>query len=140
MKKVKRERVKKFVVYTSFVIVLLASISIIFGQTRIRFARGATAATVSGSLRSYQSKKVYLIRIRSGQTLTTRQILPAGSNRNITIYIKSPSGEDAGDSDASCNNRREITPTEAGDYRIEVVECQKADPWRGNFKFRVTVR
>jgi hypothetical protein len=45
-----------------------------------------------------------------------------------------------GDSDASCNNRREISPTVAGDYRIEVVECQKADRWRGRFYLRVSVR
>jgi hypothetical protein len=140
VKKVKSENVKKFALYAGFVIVLLSSTSKVFGQTRIRFAGGGTSATVSGSLRSYQSKKVYVIRVRGGQTLTTRQINSSSSNHDITIYIKSPSGEDVGDSDASCNNRREITPTEAGDYRIEVVECQKSDPWRGSFKFRVTVR
>jgi hypothetical protein len=62
------------------------------------------------------------------------------SPRRITIFVKDPNGNDIGDSDASCNNRREISPTEAGDYTIEVVECRKADPWRGRFTFRVAVR
>ena len=111
----------------------------VLGQrvTRIKFARGAAKVTVSGSLSGYHGKRVYVIRVRSGQTLSTGQV---GDRHDITIYIKDPNGEDVGDSDASCNNRREISPTVAGDYRITVVECQKADAWRGSFRFRVTVR
>lgn len=105
--------------------------------TRIRFARRATSATVIGALNGYRSRRVYVIKVRSGQTLSTTQV---GNSHNITIYIKNPAGEDVGDSDASCNNRREVSPTEAGDYRITVVECMKADPWTGRFRFRVTVR
>ena len=79
-----------------------------------------------------------MIRVRDGQTLSTEQV---GKNaRPVTIYIRDAAGSDVGDSDASCNNRREISPTVAGDYFIDVVECQKADPWRGRFTFRVTVR
>jgi hypothetical protein len=120
-------------------LVLLAGASTVFGQkaTRIRFARGATRATVTGTLKGYRDEKVFVIRVRSGQTLGTEQV---GDDNHITIYIKGPNGEDVGDSDASCNNRRLIEPTAAGDYRITVVECRKADPWRGRFRFRVTVR
>jgi hypothetical protein len=107
-------------------------------QTRIRFRRGAVRADVSGTLNSFRGKRTYVIRVREGQTLSTRQI--GGATRPITISIKNPSGSYVGDSDASCNSRSEITPTVAGDYVIEVVECQKADPWRGSFTFRVTVR
>ncbi|MFX5302173.1 hypothetical protein ABTD13_18150, partial [Acinetobacter baumannii] len=60
--------------------------------------------------------------------------------RRISISLKDPDGRDAGDSDASCNARKEVTPTVAGDYRIEVIECRKAEPWRGRFTIRVTVR
>jgi hypothetical protein len=105
--------------------------------TRIRFSKGATKATISGTLNSYRSRRVFVIKVRRGQTLSTTQV---GDRHDITIYIKSPAGEDVGDSDASCNNRREITPTDAGDYQITVVECQKADAWKGTFKFRVTVK
>jgi hypothetical protein len=104
---------------------------------RIRFARRATSAVVSGSLSGYRSSRTFLIRVRDGQTLRTEQV---GDSQDITIYITDPKGRPVGDSDASCNNRREITPTTAGDYRIKVIECQKADPWRGRFRFRVTVR
>ena len=105
--------------------------------SRIRFARGAEQAVVSGSLRGYGDKRTYVIRVRRGQTLQTEQV---GDSHHITIYVKSPLGDDVGDSDASCNDRRMATPTAAGDYRITVVECRKADPWRGRFRFRVSVR
>jgi len=106
--------------------------------TRIKFRRGAVHADVSGTLNSLKSKRIYLIKVRAGQTLQTEQL--GDSPHRITIFVKDSAGNDIGDSDASCNNRREISPTVAGDYRIEVVECLKADPWRGRFTFRVTVR
>ena len=111
----------------------------VLGQrvTRIKFARRALKANVSGTLNGYHGKRIYVIRVRSGQTLSTGQV---GDRHDITIYIKDPTGADVGDSDASCNNRREISPTVAGDYRITVVECQKADAWQGTFKFRITVK
>jgi hypothetical protein len=105
--------------------------------TRITFASGASSAIVTGSLTGYRASRNFIIRVRAGQTLSTAQV---GDRHDITIYIQGPGGEDVGDSDASCNNRREITPTRAGDYRIQVVECKKADPWRGRFKFRISVR
>ncbi len=107
-------------------------------QTRIKFRRGSAAASVSGTLNGFQSKRIYVIKVRAGQTLRTEQI-GSGSKR-ITILVRDPNGEDVGDSDASCNNRREVSPTDPGDYTIEVIECRKADPWRGRFTFRVTVR
>lgn len=99
---------------------------------RIKFARGATKATVSGTLRSYRSKRVYVVRLLAGQRL---RIETTGL---VTISVTDPAGEDPMDHDLSCNGRADIAPTLAGDYRIEVVECQKADPWRG--RFRMTVR
>ena len=107
-------------------------------QTRIRFRRGAVRTDVSGTLNGFRGSRTYVMRIREGQTLRTEQI--GGSRRPVTISIKDPNGEDVGDADASCNNRREVGPTVAGDYVITVVECRKADPWRGRFTFRVTVR
>jgi hypothetical protein len=119
-------------------ILLISFSSALNAQTssRIKFRRGAVTTAVAGTLQGYRSKRVYVIRVRGGQTLTTEQT----GGRPITIYVKDPMGHSVGDSDASCNNRREISPTEAGNYRIEVVECRKADPWSGRFTFRVTVR
>jgi hypothetical protein len=104
--------------------------------TRIKFKSGTVNSVVSGYLSRYKDSKIFLLKVRGGQTIKTEQV---GRNY-ITIFVKSPSDEDAGDSDASCNNRREITPTEAGDYKITVVQCRKADEWHGSFRFRVTVR
>lgn len=120
----------------AFVLVLAGLLSA-QSTTRIKFKRGAVSAVVAGYLSGYKSKKSYVIKVRTGQTLRTEQI---GSAHNITIFIQDPNGGDASDSDASCNNRKEVTPTVAGDYKITVVQCQKADEWRGNFRFRVTVR
>jgi hypothetical protein len=108
--------------------------------SRINFRRGAYSANVSGSLRGYKSERTYLLRVREGQTIRTEKLKSSRSLKYITIYITDPNGNPVGDSDASCNDRREITPTIPGDYRIRVVECQKADPWRGTFRFRVSVR
>lgn len=104
---------------------------------RISFARGATSAVVSGKLKGFQDKAVYVIKLKAGQTFSTEQIKSEASTQYITLSITDPSGEQVGDMDASCNNRFEIKPTVAGDYKIEVVQCQKADEWKGSFKFRV---
>ena len=129
---------KELVVLTVLICCLSFTASTVSAQqsSRISFRKGATSAVITSNLNGYRQTKTYRIRVRVGQTLSTEQI---GDRHNISIFIKSPSGEDVGDSDASCNNRREITPTEAGDYTIYVVECRKADAWRGQFKFRVTV-
>jgi hypothetical protein len=129
---------KTFLLFTAF-FVLLVTATAAFGQQRITFKRGARTAVVNGTLSGYRGRKVFIIRVRRGQTLSTEQIKPDESNRDITVSIKAPNGRTVGDSDASCNNRKEISPTRAGDYRIEVYECRKADPWRGNFRLKVRV-
>jgi hypothetical protein len=104
--------------------------------TRIKFKRGAVTSMVVGSLNGFSDRKVYVIKVGAGQTLSTRL---TGSN-NITISIQDPNGDDASDADASCNSRKIVKPTIAGDYILTVVECQKADEWKGQFKFEITVR
>lgn len=108
----------------------------VFAQTakRITFKKGATKAVVTGSLTGFKDKETYVLRVRAGQTLIV------DSNRSITLAVIDPSGEDVMDRDASCNGRAEIAPTVAGDYKIIVVECQKADPWRGSYKLNVSVK
>jgi hypothetical protein len=132
----KREQVRKVVFYLALLVIVCGSSVAAFGQTRIKFVRGGVTATPSGRLNGYNSKRIYVIRVREGQTLTTEQV----SGKPISIFITGPDGEEAGDMDASCHSNREITPTIAGDYKLRVVECRKADPWRGTFRFRVTVR
>ncbi|CAN5299903.1 hypothetical protein BH10ACI1_BH10ACI1_31420 [soil metagenome] len=119
-----------------FLFILSATI---FAQnaTRIKFRKGAVSAIVTSSLRGYESKKVFVIKVRAGQTLKIEQIRSENSLHYVYLTIQSPSGEDVSDLDASCNSQKEITPTESGDYVITVTECQKADAWRGSFKVKV---
>ncbi|MBP9665360.1 MAG: hypothetical protein KBD94_12140 [Pyrinomonadaceae bacterium] len=106
--------------------------------TRIAFKRGARSAVVSGTMSSYRSARTYVIRVRKGQRLTTE---PIGETNPVSIWITSPDGSSFGDDlDLSCHSRREVFPAARGDYILKVQECQKADPWRGRFRFRVTVR
>lgn len=132
----KCESIFKPALLPQIIIVVFAFVFTTLGQTRIAFSRGGVSATVAGRLTDFESQRVYIIRVRQGQTLTTKQL----SGRPISIFIIGPDGEEAGDLDASCHNSREIKPTIAGDYTLRVVECQKADPWSGRFRFRVTVR
>ncbi len=133
---------KKFLILAVFFVLAFVALPNVFAQraTRITFKRGAKQAVATGNLYSYKGKKVFVIRVRCGQTLTTEQFRSDSSSHYITVFITDPNGKDVNDSDASCNNRREVSPTVAGDYRIEVVECQKADAWRGSFKLKVSVK
>src|ERR1035437_5603906 len=107
-----------------------------FSQTRIHFNRGATTTVVTGTLNGYNSHRTYIIRVRNGQTLTTKSV---GTNY-ITVGIEAPPGSTyEQDMAADCHDRNEVNPTAAGDYKITVTECRKADRWRGAFRMRVTV-
>ena len=130
---------KKIFQFSAVATFLLIAATFAFSQTRITFKRGTKQTIATGNLYSYKSRKVFVIRVRRGQTLRTEQEKSDASNHYITVSIIAPNGEDVSDSDASCNNVKEVSPTRAGDYRIEVVECQKADAWRGKFKLKVRV-
>ncbi len=123
------------------ILVFLASAAA-FAQkaARISFYKKATDATVSSSLRNYKDKKVFVIKVRQGQTLRTEQISTLSSSHYVTVSIKNPAGKTIGESDASCNNRREIAPTVAGDYTITIYQCRKVEAWRGRFKLKVSVK
>ena len=110
------------------------------GAERIEFKSGATEAAAKGNLKNFDDKKTFVIKVNAGQVIRTEQIKPENSLKYITVDITDPSGETVGNSDASCNNRKEITPTVAGDYKIEVVECKKADPWSGGFDLNISVK
>jgi hypothetical protein len=130
---------KKIFQFFAVLAVLFVMGTAAFAQQRILFKQGARAAVVTGNLTGYKSRRVFVIRVRRGQTLRVEQLKSGTSNRFTTLSIKAPNGADVTDSDASCNNRKRVSPTRAGDYRIEVVECQKADAWRGSFRLKLRV-
>ena len=133
---------KKYLPILIVLVVVFSASTAVFAQPtkRINFYKKATAATVSSSLQNYKDKKVFVIKVRRGQSLRTEQVGVPSSSHYITVSIRNPAGETVGDSDASCNNRREIAPTATGDYTITVVQCRKADAWRGRFKLKVEVK
>ena len=106
---------------------------------RIKFARGAVSATVTGKLADFDGEQNYVIAVGKGQTMTVTQ-LDKKSDGGVSIYITDPKGENANDMDLSCHSNATVKPTLAGDYKIQVVECKKADPWKGKFAFKVAVK
>jgi hypothetical protein len=130
-----------------FKFLILASILFVFSTSvpaqkpiRINFPKDETAINVWGYLGSYKDRKVFVLRVRRGQSLRIEQVETGNSPRYITVSVKSPTGEDVSDWNASCNSRKLIEQTRAGDYRITVFQCQKAPTWRGRFAFRITVK
>jgi hypothetical protein len=105
-------------------------------QTRVNFAPGATSAVVTGQLNGFNSRRVFLIRVRRGQRLRVEQI---GSAHPVSTTLEDPAGEDVSDMDASCNSHKDVSPTRRGDYTLTVGECRKADPWRGKFRLRIRI-
>jgi hypothetical protein len=103
---------------------------------RITFTKGQTTKVITGTLNGYKSVRNYVIRVRKGQVLTTRSV-----KNYITIGVEAPRGSNyEQDMAADCHDRNEVNPTAAGDYQVSVTECQKADRWRGTFKFKITVK
>ncbi|SEA32136.1 Protein of unknown function [Thiothrix caldifontis] len=106
---------------------------------RIQFAKGASSATVTGKLADFDTEQNYVMGVGKGQTMTVEQ-LDNKSDGKVSIYITDPKGENANDMDLSCHSKATVKPTIAGDYKIQVVECKKADPWKGKYTVRVNVK
>lgn len=106
---------------------------------RIKFARGAYSAIVTGKLTGFSSEQNYVISVGKGQTMMVKQIDRKGG-KYVSVYLTDPNGDDANDLDASCHSEAKVSPSMAGDYVIKVVECQKADPWKGSYSLKVTVK
>ncbi len=125
---------KSFLILSIFI--LLAIAPGVFGQKaqRVTFKRGATVAIVSGYLKNYKSSKTFVVRLRKGQRLKVT------GDSAITLTILNPAGEDIMDRAANCNGEADITLTDSGDYKIEVVECRKVDEWGGNFKLKISAK
>lgn len=104
----------------------------------IKFARGATSATITGKFSGFDSEQTYSIAVGKGQTMTVEQV--KAGNKRTTIWLTEPKGGDASDADLSCNNQKKVSPTIAGTYTIKVSECMKADPWKGSYTLKVTVK
>lgn len=116
---------------------LITSMGFAQAIERIRFARSTTSAMVTGVLRGYEAEKLYVLRVKDGQTLYVDQVV--NDTKLVTVTIVDPNGQPISDQDASCNNHKKIFPTVAGDYKVQVVECRKTDAWQGKFHLKVEV-
>ncbi len=64
--------IKSLIIKSFIVLLLIGSLdSAVFSQTRLRFPRGRTSATVSGSISSLSSRS-YVLGASRGQTMTVR--------------------------------------------------------------------
>ncbi len=64
--------VKSFIIKSFAVLMIIGTMdSAVFSQSRIRFARGRTSTTVSGSIAAYGSRS-YVLGARRGQTMSVR--------------------------------------------------------------------
>ena len=105
-------------------------------QTRVKFRHGHTSAILTGKLTSFHQKRVFLVHVRSGQTMAIRDI----GHYAVSIFVEGPPGSGyEQDLAADCHGRTDVSPTTAGDYKLTVQECQKVDRWRGTFRVRISV-
>ena len=74
--------IKTFIIKTFAVLMIVGMMdSSAFSQTRIRFARGRSSTTVSGSL-SAGAERSYILRASAGQTMTVRV-----TSRNGNVWV-----------------------------------------------------
>lgn len=101
-------------------------------QTRIYFARGATRATVRGTLHGIRDEANFLLRAKAGQHMRV-EIRGQGATRGTVTF---PSGQgDGGPGGVVFNG---ILP-DTGDYGIRVTESSMANAWRGRFTLIIDV-
>ncbi|HEY2846307.1 MAG TPA: hypothetical protein VGI80_00730 [Pyrinomonadaceae bacterium] len=130
---------KKLIIIAVFALTLSAAVSSVSAQraTRVNFRRGARSAVVTGYLTGYKGSKVFLIRVRAGQKMKVEAI----GDRAVSTFLEGPPGSNyQQDMAADCHSHAEVESTDAGDYKLSVQECPKADRWKGTFKVRITIR
>lgn len=106
---------------------------------RISFVPGADHVVITGNLSSFDDAQYFVVDSAKGQTMTIEQLDQQGGGR-VSIYVTAPNGANANDMDLSCHSSASVSPTVAGDYAIKVVECKKADPWKGVYGIKVTIK
>jgi hypothetical protein len=127
---------KKNLILLTFLLAFCALPVLAQRETRIRFAKGKTSAVITGRLNGFHSSRNYAIRVRAGQVLRTENI----GHNHITLAIEGPPGSNyEQEMAADCHAGNLIDRTAPGVYRITVTECRKAEPFRGTFKFKISV-
>lgn len=101
---------KSFIKIIALSLIIVALNTLSFAQTRVRFARGRSAATLSGTL-STDSTREYVISVRQGQTMTVQ--VTSGNNK-LDLEITGRNGHlEWGD-----NGFAQVDINESGDHYI----------------------
>jgi hypothetical protein len=88
------------------------------GAPRVRFRRGASSATVSGTLSSRVLERSFLVGAKAGQELTIQIKAQTSDGLDfVNVMLYDPSGKPAASSEGSALKAR---LKQSGDYRIEV--------------------
>jgi len=99
---------------------------------RIKFARRATVARVTGYLRGVRDEKWFVLRARANQHVRV-EIKGRGATRGVLIF---PSGkQDGGPGGIIFDGIID----ENGDYRIRVTESSMANSWQGRFTVTIEI-
>jgi hypothetical protein len=115
------------VLIAALIVVSLSSDSL--AQTRIRFARGRSAATMSGVIGA-GGTRAYVLNVARGQTMTVQ--VTSGNNR-IELDVDGPDGHiEYGD-----NGYSQIYIDRRGDHTITITNSGRAGT---RFSLTVTVR
>ena len=129
---------KKLILFVLLSITFAITATAISAQrgTRVNFRRGTHTAVVTGYLSGYKGSKVFLIRVRAGQTMKVEAI-----KGGVSTFLEGPPGSNyEQDMAADCHSHADVDRTDPGDYKLTVAECTKVDRWKGTFKVRITVR
>lgn len=100
---------------------------------RIRFARGASAATIAGEIRD-NSTVSYLIGARAGQTMKV-EILEGGAHNDVVFGVIAADGTRLDDDGAHSKWSRKLP--KSGDYVITVSTIESPN---APFRLRVSIR
>jgi hypothetical protein len=108
---------------------------------RIRFAPGATSATVRGFLSKRRPSVSYIVRTRAGQRMSIK-VTPVENPSGIVplLDVVSPSGHSSA-ADRPKARRFNTQNTEAGDYRIRVgTNLMASNGSSGAFRLKIWIR
>jgi hypothetical protein len=125
-------KLSRYLSFAATAIALTFLQSSVHAQTRVYFARGATRATVRGSLRGMRDEANFVLRARTGQHMRV-EIKGQGPTRGT---VRFPSG--GGDGGPGGVVFDGILP-DSGDYGIRVTESSMANAWRGNFTLIIDI-
>ncbi len=120
----KLNSILKSLIINSFAVLLIIGMSnsAVFSQTRIRFARGKSSATVSGNLAA-QARRSYVVGASRGQTMTV-----SVSSGNGEVWV------DIGGNELGTGDTIELRSTD--DYIITVHN----DGYSTGFSLYVSIR